>query len=233
MRSVRSFLLFLLIVPLLTIGCAPAGAADLHTDVPQGDFLNSVCFLGDSTTAHMQQRSPLRAEQIWAAKNRYLNLDPRITYAKIIAPDTGEEEMVAEVAARLHPSFLVITLGIDYGAYYYRDQPETFRFYYEKLLFALKQASPDTVYILQSIFPVGRSSKVVTKLMVEKANTVIRAIAEDHGFFYLDQHPLLADEEGYLKQEFCYSEDGLHLTVSAYDVILQNLVAHEKEIRGL
>ena len=231
MRSVRSFL-FLLILSLTLSACAPVGAAETTAPAPQTDFLGSVCFLGDSTTAHMQQRSALRADQVWATGERYLNLDPRITYARIVAPDTGAEEEIPTVAGRLRPAYLVITLGVDYGAYYYRDQPETFRFYYEKLLFALKEASPDTVYILQSIFPVGRGSTAITNLMVDKANTVIRAIARDHGLYYLDQKPILSDEEGYLKEEFCYSDDGIHLSASAYDAILQNLAAREKEIVG-
>lgn len=233
MCAVRRFLLCMLTLPLLLCACAPVGAADIRPDAIQGDFLSSVCFLGDSTTAHMQQRSSLRSEQVWATKERYLNLDPRITYARILAPDTGEEEGIAAVAGRLRPSYLVITLGVDYGVYYYRDRPETFRFYYEKLLSALRDASPDTVCILQSIFPVGRGSTVITNAMINSANAVIRDIAREHGLFYLDQQPVLADEEGFLRQEFCYSEDGIHLTASAYDAILQNLMAQEKEITKL
>jgi lysophospholipase L1-like esterase len=169
---------------------------------------------------------------VWATKERYLNLDPRITYARILAPDTGKEEEIATVAKRIRPKYLVITLGVDYGVYYYRERPEDFRFYYEKLLSSLQEASPDTVFVLQSIFPVGRGSTAVTNGMIDNANRLIQAIAQDRGLFYLDQKPVLADEEGYLRDEFCYSEDGIHLTASAYDAILQNLAAHEKEIAG-
>ena len=233
MCAVRSFLLSLLALSLLLSACAPVGASDLQPSGTQEEFLSTICFLGDSTTAHMQQRSPLRPEQVWATRERYLNLDSRITYARILAPDTGKEEEIAVVAGRVRPPYLVITLGVDYGVYYYRDQPETFRFYYEKLLSALRDASPDTVCILQSIFPVGRGSTVITNAMINSANAVIRDIAREHGLFYLDQQPVLADEEGFLRQEFCYSEDGIHLTASAYDAILQNLMAQEKEITKL
>ena len=64
MRTVRSFLLFLLAIPLLLGACAPVGAADIQAAAERGDFLSEVCFLGDSTTAHMQQRSPLRSATI-------------------------------------------------------------------------------------------------------------------------------------------------------------------------
>ena len=121
---------------------------------------------------------------------------------------------------------------MDYGVYYYRDKPETFRLYYEKLLDAIGTASPDTTIILQSIFPVGRNCKVLTNEMIDRANAVIRQIAADRGFFYVDQKSTLADSEGYLKPEFCYSEDGIHLTESAYAAILSHLTSLSAEIGG-
>ncbi|MBE6691638.1 MAG: hypothetical protein E7590_10260 [Ruminococcaceae bacterium] len=213
--------------------CSKAKAAESeHAEAKsEENFIDSLTFLGDSITAHMQQRSPLRAEQIWATQSRYLNLDSRITYAKIVAPDTGAEETIATVAKRLRPSYLVITLGIDYGVYYYRNDLQTFRHYYEKLLSAILEASPDTVLILQSIFPVGRGSAVITNDMIQNANAVISDIAAARGLAFVDQTAVLADSDGYLRQEYCYSSDGIHLTAKAYDAILAKLASMEKEIK--
>ena len=125
MRFDRIFLFvlsFSLLLPSL-FSCSGAKAASEAKQSMTADqatsFLDELTFLGDSTTAHMQQRSRLRKEQIWAAKHRYLNLDTRITTALIEAPDTGEEQTIAEVAARLKPAYLVITLGVDYGPHSY------------------------------------------------------------------------------------------------------------------
>ncbi|MBE6701808.1 MAG: hypothetical protein E7585_00130 [Ruminococcaceae bacterium] len=231
-------LLFIVIFSLLGAavnGCDKAQAAHHPAADSAGDdsdFLDVLTFLGDSTTAHMQQRSKLRVDQIWAAKNRYLNLDSRVTYAKIIAPDTGQEQTIAEVAQRLSPKYLVITLGVDYGVYYYRDEPQTFAHYYEKLLSAISNASESTTLILQSIFPVGRNAVAITNQMIQSANDVIRGIAFKRGLVFVDQTPVLSDAEGYLKPEYCYSEDGIHLTASAYDAILKHIVTMEAEIRG-
>ena len=211
--------------------CSTVLAADQEAE--SSEFLSTLTFLGDSTTAHMQQRSKIPAGQIWAAKDRYLNLDSRITYAKIVAPDTGKEETISAVAARLRPARLVITLGADYGVYYYRNSPETFRLYYEKLLTSIKEASPETTLLLQSIFPVGRSCRVLTNDMIDRANAVIRQIAKEQGLLFIDQKPTLADGEGFLKPEYCYSEDGIHLTKSAYDAILMHLSTLEHEIGGI
>lgn len=236
MRFNRIFLFILILVALplpLYAACHSIEATPQDVTMPDTtSFLDSLTFLGDSTTAHMQQRSPLAPAQIWAAKNRYLNLDSRIASAKIIAPDTGAEETIGTVAARLRPAYLVVTLGVDYGVYYYREKPAEFRRYYEKLLDAVHEASPDTVIILQSVFPVGVQSTVITNDMIANANSIIREIATARNLVFADQVPVLADEQGFLRPEYCYSDDGIHLTSAAYDAILQHLTQMENEIRG-
>ena len=229
MRFNRIVLFLCLFSVLLSLG--GCGISTKAASTEERSFLDELTFLGDSTTAHMQQRSRLRKEQIWAAKHRYLNLDTRITTALIEAPDTGEEQTIAEVAARLEPAYLVITLGVDYGVYYYRDKPETFRLYYEKLLNTITKASSETTLILQSIFPVARTAAVITNEMIQRANEIIREIARDRGLVFVDQTPVLCDDAGYLRPEYCYSEDGIHLTTSAYEAVLNHLNSFENRIK--
>ena len=216
MRYNRIFLFFLLF-SLLFCSCQRAGAVE---EASGSDPVASLTFLGDSITAHMQSRAALAPSQIWATKERYLNLDSRICYARIVAPDTGEEELIADVAARLKPAHLVITLGVDYGVYYYRHDLSLFAKYYEKLLDVIRAASPDTRIYLQSIFPVTAESKSITNEMIDNANAVIREIAQKRNLSYLDTQSVLRDTDGYLKKKYCYSEDGIHLTDTAYDEIL-------------
>ncbi len=216
MRYNRIFLLFL-VFSLLFCSCQRANAAK---EEPQSDPVASLTFLGDSITAHMQSRADVEPAQVWATKERYLNLDSRITHARILAPDTGNEERIAEVAARVKPQNLVITLGIDYGVYYYRNDLSVFAKYYEKLLDEIAAASPDTRVILQSIFPVAASCKSITNEMIDNANAVIFDIAQKRNLLYLDTQSVLRDADGFLKKEYCYSKDGIHLTSAAYDAIL-------------
>ena len=226
MRYNRIFLCLFAVLLLLT-ACSKAQAANTQENL---DFLANVSFLGDSITAHMQQRASISPSQIWATKQRYLNLDSRITYAKIVAPDTGEEETIAEVAARLRPKYLVITLGIDYGVYYYRNQLSSFTKCYEKLLDALQTASPDTVLLLQSIFPVTAASAVITNEMIDNANREIAALAAKRGLYYLDTQSVLRDENGFLRAEYCYSDDGIHLNEAAYRAILSYITAQAERV---
>lgn len=216
MRYNRIFLCFLGLL-LLFSGCQRANAAE---DTAKPDFMEEVVFLGDSITAHMTQRANIPKERVWASKARYLNLDSRITYAKIVAPDTGEEELIAEVAARLRPRYLVITLGIDYGVYYYRDQPQTFALYYGKLLDALAAASPDTLLIPQSILPVSADCTVVSNEMIDRANREIRKLAAARSLLYLDTQSVMRDESGFLPAAYCSSADGIHLSEQGYAAML-------------
>ena len=229
--------LCLFCVVLLFCGCRAPDEERTATDLfletsAEADFIGALTFLGDSTTAHMTARAKVAPRQVWAAKNRYLNLSSRITYEKIVCPSNGQEMTIAEVAATERPRYLVITLGVDYGVYYYRDDPETFALYYGKLLDAIGAASPDTTLILQSIFPVGRTSRSITNQMVQSANAVIKEIAERRSLVFVNATEVLCDSQGYLREKYCYSEDGIHLTASAYDAILNHLKTYESEIKA-
>ena len=236
MRFNRIFLSILLALLLPLSACQQALATPAATkSKEEGAFLDTLCFLGDSTTAHMESRAPLNKNtcksQLWCAKERYLNLDHKITYAKIVCPQNGQEMTIGEVAALVRPPYLVVTLGIDYGVYYYRNELQKFRHYYEKLLDTVKENSPDTTLILQSIFPVGRESSAITNEMVDNANAVILEISRARGLFYADTNALLKDAEGYLAPPYVDSADGIHLTSEAYRVILEYFKASETKIK--
>ena len=231
----RIFLCFFC-VALLFGGCKAPGEGPAATDSVlqtggEEEFISTLTFLGDSTTAHMGSRAKVEPRQIWAAKNRYLNLSSRITYEKIVCPSNGQEMTIAEVAATERPRRLVITLGVDYGVYYYRDEPKTFALYYEKLLDVIGAASPNTTVILQAIYPVGRASRTITNEMIKNANAVIADIAKRRALVFVDATSVLLDADGYLKEEYCYSADGIHLTASAYDAILNHIKSYESEIK--
>ncbi len=236
MRFNRIFLCFLL--PVFLLGCRDqrSGVYAPRQDeqrITEENFIDVVCFLGDSTTAHMRTRAPLsegpETTRIWETKNRFLNLDSKITHAKILCPGTDTEMTIAEVASRVRPGYLIITLGIDYGVYYFRNEPMKFKHCYEKLLDVIETASPDTAIILQSVFPVGRGSAIITNDMVDKANELIATIAAQKGLYFFNTNPLLKDDEGYLSPDYCSSIDGIHLTEKAYQIIFKKL----KESEGL
>lgn len=238
MRFNRIFLCLFCFLMLSTTACQSQTVAAAAEKEPYAreavEFLDTLTFLGDSTTAHMASRAPFSkacaAGRVWMTKSRFLNLSPRITYERIVCPESGEEMTIAMVASLVRPQRLVITLGIDYGVYYYRNDLDAFTACYEKLLDAIAAASPNTTLILQSVFPVSKESKTITNEMVDHANEAIKALALRRSLVFVDANRILKDENGYLAKEYCYSEDGIHLTSAAYAAILENLKNYEQEI---
>jgi lysophospholipase L1-like esterase len=56
--------------------------------------------------------------------------------------------------------------------------------------------------------------------MIDNANERIREVAAQRKLLYLDTQSVLRDADGFLKKEYCYSEDGIHLTSAAYSRVL-------------
>ena len=91
----------------------------------------------------------------------------------------------------------------------------------EKAIVAVKEQSPETEVIMQSIIPVnptyekyaGFDSKEVRK-NIKKANKELKKLAKKHNVTWVDLTPILADENGDLKAE--YTNDGYHLMGKAY-----------------
>ena len=91
----------------------------------------------------------------------------------------------------------------------------------EKAIVAVKEQSPETEVIMQSIIPVnptyekyaGFDSKEVRK-NIKKANKELKKLANKHNVTWVDLTPILADEKGDFKAE--YTNDGYHLMGKAY-----------------
>ena len=191
-------------------------------------YQDSLTFVGDSLTAHLVSRGVLtdgkNTKQVWRSESNMINLNSEVTSAKIILPATGEKMTIAEAAAAAKPSILIITLGTDWGVSYLSEQE--FKDCYSKLVRQIQEASPDTVIILQSIFPQTKDCKVLDNQKIDTANTWVKAIAADNGCRYLDTQSVLKDGSNCLKAEYCNSTDGIHLSAGAYEVILAYIRTH-------
>ena len=214
---------------------APDGAADAVTLPLTPDagisYQDSLTFVGDSLTAHLVSRGVLTdgkdTKQVWRSESNMINLNSEVTSAKIVYPATGEKMTIAEAAGEAKPPILVITLGTDWGVAYLSEAE--FKDCYSKLIREIRAASPDTVILLQSIFPVTKDCKVLDNAKIDTANTWVRAIAAENGCRYLDTQSVLKDESNCLRAEYCNSDDGIHLTKSAYEAILAYIRTHAVE----
>ena len=214
----RFFRIFkILISLLLAFAFLPtlcAGAAN----VPEG-----VYFFGDSTTAHMAVRGGVPAGRVWSGEGSTVRFSS-VNRERCVKLPSGELVTLRRAAALVKPAVLVITLGVSGGAGVLSEAD--FKSVYKTMLLSVREASPGTKIYVQSILPLSDKSvnhyKKITKEAVLEANSWVREVCASLGVPYIDTHSLLTDESGYLKKEY-QNDDFMHLTGSAYAVILANI----------
>lgn len=193
-------------------------------------YIDSIVFLGDSTTYHMKSRGVLTGgkdtKQVWSGALGTLTLDGNIHKTTIVYPKTGTEMTVAKAAEQETPQYMVITLGVNGVSFCTETQ---FKAYYGKLITSIKQASPETKIILQSIFPVTESYDAgghgITNAKIDAANAWVMQIASEHGCKYLDTASVLKNNQGAMIALYD-NGDGIHMTAEGYQAILQYIRTH-------
>ena len=191
-------------------------------------YQDKIIFVGDSLTAHLINREVLtggtNTKQVWRCENNMMNLNSEITAAKIIFPGTGEKMTIAEAAKKAQPEIMIITLGTDWGVSYLSEAE--FKSCYSDLVKAIQKASPKTMIILQSIFPVTAGCVNLDNTKIDTANKWVKAIAAENGCRYLDTQSILKNDKNCLKDNYCNSSDGIHMGKEAYVAILEYIRTH-------
>lgn len=207
----------------------PSPARLAETEDRGQEYLDKLIFVGDSTTYGLKAYGVLsggkNTTQVWTPKSGTYSLNASVTAYKIVYPPTGEEMTVAEAAAKAKPEYMVITLGVNYGVSYCGESE--FKKYYRMLLDAVTVASPDTKFILQSIYPVATNStyRDITNPKIDVANSWVESLAEEYNMKYLDTNSSLKGDDGYLVYSY-QNGDGLHMNASGLNAILKYIRTH-------
>ncbi len=207
----------------------PESPAILAESADMGqEYIDSIIFLGDSTTYGMGPYAVLKdgrnTKQVWTPVNGTLTLDQAVK-KKIKYPETGEEITPAEAAAQKLPAYMVITLGVNGVSFMNEEQ---FITEYKKLVESIKQASPETKIILQSIFPVGTNwekQESINNQKITLANTWVLKVAEACGVKYLDTASVLHGDDGWLIASY-QNGDGMHFNEVGYRAVLNYIRTH-------
>lgn len=219
----------------------PPEETSQHSDVALGltadagsDYQNSIVFIGDSTTAHLRSRGVLEGgtdtKQVWCPSNNTLLLTSEIASLKIVYPDTGEELTIGQAAQAKKPAFVIVTVGIN-GVIAFSKNTGLFENCYQLLIDTIRQSSPDTVLMLQSVFPVsaGCDSFSVNAASVNECidliNKSVRKLCRENGLHYLDTQSVLKGSDNMMLPEYD-NGDGIHLTKNGYQVILEYIRTH-------
>ena len=197
-----------------------------------GDPVDRMTFFGDSTTAHLALRGGIPKERVWSGAGSTVLFETVNAVKCVHLQKENRDVTVAEAVRCKKPQILVITVGVSGGAG--RLTRESFVDIYRELLLSVQNASPETKILVQSLLPLSDRSvkhyKRLTKEAVLQANVWLRELCEEMRIPYVDTHAKLIDPDtGYLKPEY-QNDEYMHLTASAYEIILENLRSYAKKI---
>lgn len=200
-------------------------------------YIDKMIFFGESTTAHLRSRGVLTGgtgtKQVWADASGTRMLSSRTTSEPIIYPETGESLTVAQACAKAQPEYLVLCFGLN-GIGGFIQNKSSYVSAYNKLIRAVREASPNTKIILQATYPVadGTGSQafgVDIATLNENINTLnswLPEIAASHeNVRFADTSMVLKNADGKLAASYD-NGDGIHLTAAAYQEILAYLRTH-------
>lgn len=204
------------------------------------EYIKTLTFLGDSTTYHLKARGEIPADRIIHGKAYTVSLmylsDLRIRTASETEDDY---KTVSNYFLTHHPERLVVTVGLGGGVTYVKSgklDRDGFMYYYSKLIRYIRESSPETTVMLQSIFPVLKENGVgADNDTINEVNSWIREFAVENGLYYYDTHSVLVDETGSLKDEYAVQKDGsgkvdgYHITAAGYRAILNYIIAYKYE----
>ena len=192
------------------------------------DYLEKIFFLGDSTTYGLRIYKILgkeNAHRVWSPKSGTLALF-NATREKLYDPESKSELSLSEMAKKYRPPYLVITLGVNGIA---MMKESYFKSEYAKVISLVREASPDTKIILQSMYPVSSAYHETKSLNQEKiitGNLWIRDIAAENGCRFLNSFSCFLDEKGYMDLQYENGGDGMHFNAAGYRRMLEYLLAH-------
>ncbi len=125
-----------------------------------------------------------------------------------------------EEIVKLMPSKVFLTIGVNDLQRHYHPEEVTRNI--SETVKKLLNETHANVYI-QSILPVMeyKLQTGILNLTIDAVNNELKIIAADLGVEFIDNNVLLSDETGNLAPQF--SEDGLHLSGSAYKIWADNI----------
>lgn len=188
-------------------------------------------FLGDSTTNSLRFWKVLPHDSVWTGDKCTLSMWD-VSQKKIALSEAEFSDLkslpnfeekskdisfhhgksntyflpISDLVALKKPSYLIITLGLNGCAMMSEND---FKAEYTHLIHTVKNASPATEILLNSIFPVAKHAKLKNSV-IDRANSWISDIATEENIVFLDTNTLLKNEYGEADPTLVDSVDGIH-----------------------
>lgn len=190
------------------------------------DYLRKVYFAGDSRTVALTAYG-VSSERVFAENglNHLHALDQ-----EVVSINGGEPVTVPDAVAATAPEILIVNFGINGAAYM---STEEFLEGYEAMIDTLKEKSPDTVFVIESILPVASFYETkadgVTNEKLDELNAGLYQMAKRKGLYYLATSESMKDANNDLIS--AYTSDGLHYNEAGCKAILDYVLTHAILIR--
>lgn len=191
--------------------------------ISYSQYMEETYFIGDSRTNRMVMYGYVARSRAFALNG--INHSDACTRRFVDLGD-GRLLSMAEAVAQVKPVRMVVSLGIN-GLSFMSESG--FMNTYEEFLNGLRQASPDTILVVQAILPVSAAYESkdprMTNEKIDRYNEKLRTITQACGGRFLDTSAVLKDENGDLAARFD-SGDGLHYNKTAYKVLFGYIEEH-------
>ena len=196
-------------------GSSPAvteSSAQEPLSLPENPDFTNVLFIGDSRTAGLSEYGELGQAEVFADSGMSVfNLfDSRVKTKR------GSRQTLQELLSQNQFQTIYLMLGINELGYEYSSIIKK----YQSVVETIQSLQPEAVLVLQANLHVtgkkSSSSSTYNNEKLNRLNSGIQAIAEEHSCFYLDVNPVIDDENGNLRAD--YSTDGSHILGKYYSV---------------
>lgn len=187
------------------------------------EYFENVWLIGDSRTNALQLHG-VPVDRILAQDG--MNQEQAVTTSFIRIGDSMPVT-IPEAVMYSAPEIVVVNFGINGISWW---SVEDFMTRYETLIEALREASPSTIIVIESVLPVSMSyeessdANGLTNEKIDEVNEALYQYARQNGYYYMASNEVMKNEYNDLKRE--YSEDGVHFTKAGCEAIVEYILTH-------
>lgn len=189
---------------------------------PDSSFENAL-LIGDSIAGSIADYNSFPALEV----EYYIGLSPIHAHYSRLIKVKGQYMSLFEIAVAAQPDKLLVLLGSNGLAH--KDAAEILPDYHA-LLDDLLQSLPGTEIYLLSVTPTSKKalaeSPRLTLDNIRAFNDALLAMAQEHGVYYIDVFTPLLNGDGAAIRTDLVAGDGVHLTRSGIDILVETLRLH-------
>lgn len=201
-----------------------------ETDDAGQEYINKIIFAGDSVPLYYVMSGHIKGSQLWHKEG--LNAEAALVQPIYIAHQSTDLTFV-DAFRKYQPEIVIMDLGMNSAGVmdvnYFIDC-------YKKLINQIKEVSPNTKLIIQSIPPVDASldekEEGLTNKKINIFNYHIVEMCNELNIPFLNSAEVLKNTSGTCQNGYCYLEKnnyGIHQTKEGNDAVFRYIRTHKYE----